>query len=234
MCSSDSKLLVLYMLTLCVSTPHSAGCFFGGEVRLQSQASVLSDADPETERAGGEVVPTLEIGDAPKPRIPKVTSDSFISELVSDREGQISCRDIPPAGPSIPEEDHPEKEVEDRASPAQVLSPSQSGEVDPQWSNVDLEEAQMHLTSGPGGDAAETSSLSSVATYNLALEEPYGPDEHPKWAWVSGGGCLVECHTQLNWFNSSTSTGQSGTMLGCMMYCNKIDIAMWRSAIVKI
>ncbi|KAI2658557.1 Tectonin beta-propeller repeat-containing protein 1 [Labeo rohita] len=166
------------------SSLQSAGCFFGGEVRLQSQASVLSDADPENERAGGEAVPTSEMGDAPKPRIPKVTSDSFISELVSDREGQISRRDIPPAGPSIPEEDHTEKEVEERASPTQVLSPSQSGGLDPQWSNVDLEEAQTHLASGPG-DAAETSSLSSVATYNLALEEPYGPDEHPKWAWVS-------------------------------------------------
>lgn len=198
------------MLTFCASTPCSAGCFFGGEVRLESQASVLSDVDPDTERAVGGLVPTPEMGDSPKPRIPKVTSDSFISELVSDREGQISRRDLPPAGPSIPEEDHAEKEVEDRASPAQVLSPSQSGGLNPQWSNVDLEEAQTHLTSGPGVDAAETCSLSSVATYNLALEEPYGPDEHPKWAWVSGGGCLVDCHLQLNWFNSSTSTGQLG------------------------
>uniref|UniRef100_A0A672KVJ6 Tectonin beta-propeller repeat-containing protein 1 n=1 Tax=Sinocyclocheilus grahami TaxID=75366 RepID=A0A672KVJ6_SINGR len=195
------------------SSLQSAGCFFGGEVRLQSQASVLSDADPE--RAGGEVVPTPEIGDAPKPRIPKVTSDSFISELVSDREGQISRRDVPPAGPSIPEEDHPEKD--------------QSGGVDPQWSNVDLEEAQTHLTAGPGGDAAETSSLSSVATYNLALEEPYGPDEHPKWAWVSGGGCLVECHTQLNWFNSSTSTGQPAMSLSI----TPAQTAEWRKQIFE-
>ncbi|KAF4106692.1 tectonin beta-propeller repeat-containing protein 1 [Onychostoma macrolepis] len=215
------------------SSLQSAGCFFGGEVRLQSQASVLSDAEPETERAGGEVVPTPEIGDVPKPRIPKVTSDSFISELVSDREGQISRRDVPPAGPSIPEEDHPEKEVEDRASPAQVLSPSQSGGVDPQWSNVDLEEAQTHLTSGPGGDAAETSSLSSVATYNLALEEPYGPDEHPKWAWVSGGGCLVECHTQLNWFNSSASTALNSSVQAMSLSITPAQTAAWRKQIFE-
>lgn len=209
------------MLTFCVTTPRSAGCFFGGEVRLESQASVLSDADPETEKAVGGVVPTVEMGDSPKPRIPKVTSDSFISELVSDREGQISRRDVPPAGPSIPEEDHPEKEVEDRASPAQVLSPSQSGGLNPQWSNVDLEEAQTHLSPGPGVDAADTCSLSSVATYNLALEEPYGPDEHPKWAWVSGGGCLVDCHLQLNWFHSSTSTGQLGHL--CIICVMELD-----------
>lgn len=190
---------------------YSAGCFFGGEVRLQSQASVMSDIDPETERTVGDVPPTSETEDTPKPRIPKVTSDSFISELVSDREGQIGRRDAsaPAPGPSIPEEESAEKEAEDRASPAQVLSPSQSGGLDPQWSNVDLEEAQTHATSGPAGDTAETSSLSSVATYNLALEEPYGTDEHQKWAWVSGGGCVVDSHMQLNWFNSSASTGQS-------------------------
>lgn len=213
------------MLTFGVSTPRSAGCFFGGEVRLESQASVLSDVDSDTERAVGVLAPTPEMGDSPKPRIPKVTSDSFISELVSDREGQISRRDVPPAAPSIPEEDHAEKEVEDRASPAQVLSPSQSGGLNPQWSNVDLEEAHTHLASRPGVDAAETCSLSSVATYNLALEEPYGPEEHPKWAWVSGGGCLVDCHLQLNWFNSSTSTGQQGHL--CIIRVIECDDSLY-------
>ncbi|ROL48460.1 Tectonin beta-propeller repeat-containing protein 1 [Anabarilius grahami] len=215
------------------SSLQSAGCFFGGEVRLESQASVLSDVDPDTERAVGGLVPTPEMGDSPKPRIPKVTSDSFISELVSDREGQISRRDVPPAGPSIPEEDHAEKEVEDRASPAQVLSPSQSGGLNPQWSNVDLEEAQTHLTSGPGVDAAETCSLSSVATYNLALEEPYGPDEHPKWAWVSGGGCLVDCHLQLNWFNSSTSTALNSSMQAMSLSITPAQTAAWRKQIFE-
>ncbi|KAK7134549.1 hypothetical protein R3I93_017845 [Phoxinus phoxinus] len=215
------------------SSLQSAGCFFGGEVRLESQASVLSDADPETEKAVGGVVPTPEMGDSPKPRIPKVTSDSFISELVSDREGQISRRDVPPAGPSIPEEDHPEKEVEDRASPAQVLSPSQSGGLNPQWSNVDLEEAQTHLSPGPGVDAAETCSLSSVATYNLALEEPYGPDEHPKWAWVSGGGCLVDCHLQLNWFHSSTSTALNSSMQAMSLSITPAQTAAWRKQIFE-
>ncbi|XP_077057240.1 tectonin beta-propeller repeat-containing protein 1 isoform X2 [Siphateles boraxobius] len=215
------------------SSLQSAGCFFGGEVRLESQESVLSENETETEKAVGGVVPTPEMGDSPKPRIPKVTSDSFISELVSDREGQISRRDVPPAGPSIPEEDHPEKEVEDRASPAQVLSPSQSGGLNPQWSNVDLEEAQTHLSPGPGVDAAETCSLSSVATYNLALEEPYGPDEHPKWAWVSGGGCLVDCHLQLNWFHSSTSTALNSSMQAMSLSITPAQTAAWRKQIFE-
>ncbi|XP_051958981.1 tectonin beta-propeller repeat-containing protein 1-like [Xyrauchen texanus] len=218
-----------------VSSLQSAGCFFGGEVRLQSQASVLSDVDPGTERAAGEVLPTPETGDAPKPRIPKVTSDSFISELVSDREGQISRRDVPStaaAGPSIPEEEQAEGEVEDGASPTQVLSPSHSCGLDPQWSNVDLEEAQNHLASGPGRDTADTCSLSSVATYNLALEEPYGADEHPKWAWVSGGGCAVDCHSQLNWFNS-TSTALNCSMQAMSLSITPAQTAAWRKQIFE-
>ncbi|XP_055031440.2 tectonin beta-propeller repeat-containing protein 1 [Misgurnus anguillicaudatus] len=208
---------------------QSAGCFFGGEVRLQSQASVVSDVDPESDRAVGGVL-SSETGDAPKPRIPKVTSDSFISELVSDREGQIG-RPGSAAGPSIPEEEPAEKEVEDSGCPTKILSPSQSGGLDPQWSNVDLEEAQTQLVSGPAGDTAETSSLSSVATYNLALEEPYGADDHPKWAWVSGGGCAVDSHLQLNWFNTSTSTALNCSMQAMSLSITPAQTAAWRKQI---
>ncbi|XP_056627242.1 tectonin beta-propeller repeat-containing protein 1 [Triplophysa dalaica] len=213
---------------------QSAGCFFGGEVRVESQASVVSDIDPVTERAVGEVLPASETEDNPKPRIPKVTSDSFISELVSDREGQIGRRDAsaPAAGPSIPEEESAEKEAEDRGSPAQVLSPSQSGGLDPQWSNVDLEEAQIQ-TSGTAGDTADISSLSSVATYNLAQEELYGSDEHQKWAWVSGGGCAVDSHMQLNWFNSSTSTALNCSMQAMSLSITPAQTAAWRKQIFE-
>lgn len=186
----------------------SAGCFFGGEVRLQSQTSDLSDVDSETEKAAAErVLPSSDADEAPKKRIPKVTSDSFISELVSDREGQIGQRTLTQAT-SIPEEECAEGDTEgkDKAATNVLHSSSQSGSPDPQWSNVDLEEAQTHLTVGTGGDpAADTCSLSSVVTYNLGTEEPYGSDDHPLWAWVSGGGCYIDSHSQLPWFNS---TGQ--------------------------
>uniref|UniRef100_A0A3Q1FYR3 Tectonin beta-propeller repeat-containing protein 1 n=1 Tax=Acanthochromis polyacanthus TaxID=80966 RepID=A0A3Q1FYR3_9TELE len=131
--------------------------------------------------------------DPPKPRIPKVTSDSFISELVSDREPGKSSRDIGSAPPAVPEEESIPGEGEDKAPCAgSALSPSQSGgPLDPQWSNVDLEEAQQAQTVA-AQDAADTCSLSSVATYTLAMEDPYGADEHPLWAWVSGGGCSVD------------------------------------------
>lgn len=169
---------------------------------MQSQTSVLSDVDSETEKAAAEGV--LPSSEAPKKRIPKVTSDSFISELVSDREGQIGQRTLAQAT-SIPEEECVEGDIEsqDKAATNVLLSSGQSGQAVPQWSNVDLEEAQTHLTVGAGGDTADTCSLSSVATCNLGMEEPYGPDDHPLWAWVSGGGCYIDSHSQLPWFNSS-------------------------------
>uniref|UniRef100_A0A8C4ZZN1 Tectonin beta-propeller repeat-containing protein 1 n=1 Tax=Gadus morhua TaxID=8049 RepID=A0A8C4ZZN1_GADMO len=112
--------------------------------------------------------------DAPPPNarsVPKVTSDSFISELLSDRPGA--------GGPSA------------AGLPAQEEDGQPGG---PLWSNVDLEETQSHL--------------SSVVTYSLALEEePYGEDGPPMWAWVSGGGCAVDSHSQLNWFSGPGATG---------------------------
>lgn len=164
------------------------------------------DSETEKAAAAAEEVPPPIATDEPKKRIPKVTSDSFISELVSDREGQIGQRALTQAT-SIPEEESVESDAEgkDNAATDVPLSSNQTGLPDPQWSNVDLEEAHTHVNVGTAGDAAETCSLSSVATYNLGMEEPYGPDDHPLWAWVSGGGCYIDSHSQLPWFNS---TGQ--------------------------
>ncbi|KAK1793893.1 hypothetical protein P4O66_010796, partial [Electrophorus voltai] len=184
------------------SSLQSAGCFFGGEVHLQSQASGFSDVDSGTDKTVDGA--PFEPDDAPKPRMPKVTSDSFISELVSDREAQTGRREGPPAtlGPTIPEEEPAaDGDAARIAAPTLVLTPSRSGGLDPQWSNVDLEEAQTHLSAVALVDASDSCGLSSAANYNL--EEPYGADERPIWAWVDGGGCAVDSHSQLSWFNSS-------------------------------
>ncbi|CAB1313126.1 unnamed protein product, partial [Coregonus sp. 'balchen'] len=175
--------------------------------------------------------------DVPKPRIPKVTSDSFISEMLSDREvKREGATTAVTAGPSIPEEEVSLGEAEAKSPPpALVLSPSLSGGPGhPQWSNVDLEEAQTHLAVGPAGvrgDSADTCSLSSVATYTLCQEEPYGADEHPLWAWVSGGGCGVDCHSQLNWFNSSTALASS--LQSMSLSISPAQTSAWRKQIFE-
>lgn len=182
-----------------LSVTCSAGCFFSNEVTVQSQGSVPCDMDMEPEGASGGNPDPQEQADASKRRIPKVTSDSFISELVSDREGQPEKHEGTAVAP-IPEEEA-ETEQEVKVAPAVVLSHSPSGRPDHAWSNVDLEEAQGRLAVGrPASDTGDSCSLSSVATYNL--DEPYGADDHPIWAWVNGGSCAVDSHSQLNWFNS--------------------------------
>lgn len=168
---------------------------------------------PSTTSPGSLVHAATEPSDrpveTPKPRIPKVTSDSFISELVSDREPAKTSRESRSAGPAVPEEETAPGDDEVKApcaGPAVPLSQS-GGPNDPQWSNVDLAEVQgQQAQAGAALDTADTCSLSSVATYTLAMEDPYGVDEHPLWAWVSGGGCSVDSHSQLNWFNCSVNS----------------------------
>ncbi|AWP17426.1 putative tectonin beta-propeller repeat-containing protein 1 isoform 2 [Scophthalmus maximus] len=203
---------------------QSAGCYFCGEVGGQSVVSDV-ESDPEkasTDGATGLVMsdskceafaaPADHTSDQPpdtlKPRIPKVTSDSFISELVSDREPAKTSRELGSAAPALLEEETLPDEGEVNAPCSATLSTSQSGvPLDPQWSNVDLEETQVQLAqTGVALESADTCSLSSVATYTLAMDDPYGADEPPLWAWVSGGGCSVDSHSQLNWFNCSINT----------------------------
>ncbi|XP_028844606.1 tectonin beta-propeller repeat-containing protein 1-like [Denticeps clupeoides] len=216
------------------SSLQSAGCFFGGEVRVQSQGSVLSDADSETERVPVAVAPSDSepvASDVPKARIPKVTSDSFISELVSDRDGQVGRRDTLTTAPSIPEEE-PVEGTGQIKPPTLVLSPSQSGGLqDPQWSNVDLEEAQTLLTAGAVAESSDTCSLSSVATYNLGLEEAYGGEEPALWAWVAGGSCSVDAHSQLNWFGSSAGANSSAQSMSLSI--TPAQTAVWRKQILE-
>ncbi|KAL0983927.1 hypothetical protein UPYG_G00134850 [Umbra pygmaea] len=223
------------------SSLTSAGCFFTGEVQAQSVMSEDSDTEVGQQRvvlegAAGPsspppATPPLQ-PDVPKPRIPKVTSDSFISEILSDREAKQDCATTGAA--SIPEEEGILGETEARPPvPALVLSPSLSG-GGAQWTNVDLEEAHSHLAVGPAGgrgDTADTCSLSSVATYTLGLDELYGADEHPLWAWISGGGCAVDGHTQLNWFNSVTAIASSVQSMSLSV--SPAQTAAWRRQIFE-
>lgn len=213
---------------------HSAGRFFCGEVRPQS---VASDVESDTEKGSTDGLRCL-ISSAPpepllhaptdvsgqpietlKPHLPKVTSDSFISELVSDREPTKTTGESRPASAAVPENEPilGDEEVKEQGA---AIPLSQSGGLeDPHWSNVDLAEGQQ-IQTGAALDTADTCSLSSVATYTLALEDPYGVDEHQMWAWVTGGDCSVDSHTQLSWFNCSVNTScELNDLKMCRLSC---------------
>uniref|UniRef100_A0A3P9N9S7 Tectonin beta-propeller repeat-containing protein 1 n=1 Tax=Poecilia reticulata TaxID=8081 RepID=A0A3P9N9S7_POERE len=159
------------------NSQHSAGCFFSSEVRAPS---VVSDAELDLEHPPGDVA------------ISNVTfpgPDSFVDAPTNSSSSQ-PCEVVPDEG-----------EADVLSSNSDVTITGSGGPPDPQWSNVDLEEAQIQNgQTGAVADSVDSCSLSSVATYSLAMEDQYGVDEHPLWAWVSGGGCSVDSHSQLNWF----------------------------------
>ncbi|KAL2101174.1 hypothetical protein ACEWY4_002935 [Coilia grayii] len=162
---------------------------FSGEMTDSSQGSVLGLADSP---AGPESPP-------PKATIPKITSDSFISALVSDRECTIKpAGGAPPTTlptDALPEEGASTGDEEVPLTPSEAPSPKTPG-VDP-WSNVDLEEeAKGRRPAGPEGAAPQQA---SVATFPLDLPEG---EERPPWAWVSGGGCVLTSDTRIGWLES--------------------------------
>ncbi|XP_038155641.1 tectonin beta-propeller repeat-containing protein 1 [Cyprinodon tularosa] len=224
---------------------HSAGCFFSGEVRAPS---VVSDTESDVENPPGDgamsnvTFPNEDhFVDAPqkaaselcmeplKPHIPKVTSDSFISELVSDRKPAKTSGDAESASSAVLEE-----EVAPGDGEVDAVTSTQAGGPDPQWSNVDLEEAQIqHGQMGAVPDCADSCSLSSVATYTLTMEDQFGADEHPLWAWVSGGGCSVDSHSQLNWFNCSLNTSVLQSVQSMSLSVSPAQTAAWRKQIFQ-
>uniref|UniRef100_A0A8C5E3T3 Tectonin beta-propeller repeat-containing protein 1 n=1 Tax=Gouania willdenowi TaxID=441366 RepID=A0A8C5E3T3_GOUWI len=197
---------------------QSAGCYFTGEVQAPSMLSdVESDVEKDSTEGAGCLVliqnpesnadtpidqscdPPTEV---PQPRVPKVTSDSFISDLVSDRE------DVKSTSPVVLEEETLIKEEEDNVIPEREHGSSE-GHCH-RWSNVDLEEAMSEQApTGHVQDSSDSCSLSSIATYTLVTDDLYRGDEHPLWAWVSGGGCSVDSHSHLHWFNTLTQSVQS-------------------------
>lgn len=158
--------------------------------------------------------------ETPSPRIPKVTSDSFISELVSDRK---TSRNADSASPAVLQEEEAipvEGDVKVPSAGAAVSSNQNGGAPDLRWSNVDLEETQAQsVETAAGRDVADSCSLSSVTTYTLNMEDPYGADEHPLWAWVSGGGCSVDSHSQLNWFICHLNTSCKFSEVQSFLFC---------------
>ncbi|XP_061611519.1 tectonin beta-propeller repeat-containing protein 1 [Phyllopteryx taeniolatus] len=210
------------------SSQQSAGFYFNE----LPPPSVVSDVESDTEKgstdetncSNAKTEPSDESTDTPKPLIPKVTSDSFISQLVSDRE---------PVSAAVLQEENIPEEGDNSTLSVDVVQAG--GLVDPQWSNVELEEAQcQQAQTGVLSDSADTSSLSSVATYSLAIEDPYGVDEHPLWAWVSGGGCSVDTHSQLNWFHSTMNTSLLAQSVQSMsLSVTPAQMAAWRTQIFE-
>uniref|UniRef100_A0A8C5X475 Tectonin beta-propeller repeat-containing protein 1 n=1 Tax=Malurus cyaneus samueli TaxID=2593467 RepID=A0A8C5X475_9PASS len=103
--------------------------------------------------------------------------------------------------------------------------------AEPQWINIDLKEAQKQPVLSVSS-FADTSSLSSLGTFSVAAEDAYGADEHPLWAWVSGGGCLVDLHSPLKWFTPNLGC-LSSSVQSLSLSITPAQTAAWRKQIFQ-
>ncbi|XP_058141768.1 LOW QUALITY PROTEIN: tectonin beta-propeller repeat-containing protein 1 [Dasypus novemcinctus] len=98
------------------------------------------------------------------------------------------------------------------------------------WTHIDLKEPPEGpgpATAGPPGPAT----LASMGLLPLGLEEVYGTDEHPLWAWVSGGGCAVEAHSAPQWVTGLP--GPSPSVQALSLSLTPAQTATWRKQIFQ-
>ncbi|XP_025778924.1 tectonin beta-propeller repeat-containing protein 1 [Puma concolor] len=191
----------------------SAGCFFGDEVRGSGESCAPSDTDAssEAERPGPDRPGPAESGDSPgKPR------DSLAPGSGTGRTTEPNEEEV--AGPAIQTPG-----LEPCPGPASTLA-------ELPWTNIDLKEPRRAPSRSAAG-FPETTGLSSLGLLPLGLEEPYGADDHPLWAWVSGGDCAVEAHTVLKWF--TVQSGLSPSMQTLSLSITPAQTAAWRKQIFQ-
>lgn len=171
----------------------SAGCFFGDEVRGSGESCAPSDTDAssDAERPGPDQPVAAESLDSP--RNPKSSSASGPSP---GKTPERATEGANPANQTLGPEPHPGL----ASTPAELP-----------WTNIDLKDPRKAPSHSAAG-FPETTGLSELGLLPLGLEEPYGADDHPLWAWVSGGGCTVEAHTVLKWF--TVQSGKQFTNVG--------------------
>lgn len=190
----------------------SAGCFFGDEVRGSGTESAPSDTDAssEVERQG------------PEQPFPKESLDNPRNLKGSLSKGPEASRN-----PEQSMENACPAESEGKAPEASSADESHGPASTPAelpWTNIDLKEPKR-ASNQPAAGFPEATGLSSLGPFPLGMEEPYGADDHPLWAWVSGGGCAVEAGSVLKWFTVQSGKGTQGT--GVSKVSLRVSVGAW-------
>lgn len=196
----------------------SAGCFFGEEVRGSGTESAPSDTDASSE---------VERQDPERP-LPKESLDNSRNLKGSPSKGQESSRNT---------EDPMENAclAEGEAKPPETSGSDECRGPAPTpaelpWTNIDLKEPKK-ASNQPAAGFPETPGLSSLGLFPMGMEEPYGADDHPLWAWVSGGGCAVEAGSPLKWF--TVQSGLSPSVQTLSLSITPAQTAAWRKQIFQ-
>ncbi|XP_043840145.1 tectonin beta-propeller repeat-containing protein 1 isoform X1 [Dromiciops gliroides] len=191
----------------------SAGCFFGDEVRGSGDSLAPSDTDTSSESERHGLVSEHE----PSPGNNRLHPES--SDVGSGAQADPGEEEAASSG--------------NRDGKAQATAPAPRPDPAPAelpWTNIDLKETRK-TSSHLAACYAETTSLSSLGLFPMGLEEGYGADDHPLWAWVSGGGCTVDTHTVLKWF--TIQSGLSTSMQTLSLSITPAQTAAWRKQIFQ-
>ncbi|XP_052023534.1 tectonin beta-propeller repeat-containing protein 1 isoform X2 [Apodemus sylvaticus] len=201
----------------------SAGCFFGDEVRGSGTESAPSDTDASSEVASSEVE-----RQGPEQPLPRESLDNS-----GNLEGSLSRGQDTSGGPEHPTENACLAEGEEKApetSGSDERRGPASTPAELPWTNIDLKEPKK-ASSQPTAGFPEASGLSALGPFPLGMEEPYGADDHPLWAWVSGGGCAVEAGSALKWF--TVQSGLSPSVQSLSLSITPTQTAAWRKQIFQ-
>lgn len=179
----------------------SAGCFFTDDIQNQPNAVIQSDADTSSDTE----LPSVPMNSANTPLVGAAASSTGNSTGTQRAEIPANLTvdplDSDQGEGTVALTDNEKANLEMHKSPT---NPNPCAEL--HWTNIDLKEVQKQPVLAVT-TFAETSSLSSLGMFSVGAEEQYAADEHPLWAWVSGGGCLVDLHSPLKWF--TVPSGQS-------------------------
>uniref|UniRef100_A0A4W3H8R3 Tectonin beta-propeller repeat-containing protein 1 n=1 Tax=Callorhinchus milii TaxID=7868 RepID=A0A4W3H8R3_CALMI len=201
----------------------SAGCFFGDEVRVPSLGSTDTDVEfsSEMDKLAKKTENVLEsIGE--NVSCPGTAVDGEI--LASGSTTPNKCENNTVSHLNVLET---VSTVEDSS---QKRTPSDLEPVVSAYGSENL----TYRDRPPGDsneDLTETSSISSAGTYSFGIEEHYVSEERPLWAWISGGGCDIESHSQLNWFTVHSGSQPLSTQSFSMPY-SPTQQTVWRKQIV--
>lgn len=196
----------------------SAGCFFGDEVRGSGTESAPSDTDAslEVERQG------------PEQPLPKETLDNSTNLKGSLSKGHETSGNTDHSTENACLTEGKEKAPETSRS-NECRGPASTPAELP-WTNIDLKEPKK-VSNQPAAGFPETAGLSSLGLFPLGMEEPYGADDHPLWAWVSGGACAVEAGSTLKWF--TIQSGLSPSVQTLSLSITPAQTAAWRKQIFQ-
>ncbi|XP_073218237.1 tectonin beta-propeller repeat-containing protein 1 isoform X2 [Lepidochelys kempii] len=204
----------------------SAGCFFSDDVREQMNLIIQSDADISSDTESPQIHPNLD--DMPL----SGAAAGVNGNSVGSQSAEVSANLAVDPLDSTPEEASP---ASDNGEKAGLEKPKSSADQDPhpaelQWTNIDLKEAHKKPLLA-ASTFPETSSLSSLGMFSVGVEEHYGADEHPLWAWVCGGGCLVDSHSLLKWF--TLQSGLLSSVQSLSLSISPAQTAAWRKQIFQ-